>query len=232
MEGRDEYTWREHELVDRFGPLGLVVLGVVLIAFGLAGGHYGLVALGFAALLSGVVLPRVEGLLKAGPSGVEANLRGAGPRGRIRPRNLPPGTAAEVEIEAVDNDGKVVSSYTEPLRSNETLEFFGARLLETSRDLDDWWVTFRAPELSDGGWEALREAPDMAWLARSGASTGVGRIDPDNIPEPSSWHYRVIVKARDKEQAVAKVRGALEPHDIVHGWEAERTNLPPETPGP
>ena len=48
--------------------------------------------------LSGVVLPRVEGLLKARPSGVEANLRGAAPRGRIRPRNLPPGTAAEVEI--------------------------------------------------------------------------------------------------------------------------------------
>jgi hypothetical protein len=42
------------------------------------------------------------------------------------------------------------------------------------------------------------------------------------MPEPSTWHYRVLVQARDGEQAIEKVRGVLEPHDQLFGWDAER----------
>jgi hypothetical protein len=228
---RQREMWPEHVLINRLAPLALILLGMALLLIGWLDDRDALAAIGFASFLAGVVLPRAKGPFKVGPGGVTAEIEPAGPLVKVTARGLPPGAEAEAQVEAVLPSGAAVT-ITEPLRANETVEFFGSRLLDVSRDLPDWWVTFRAPELSDAGWEALREAPDMAWLARSGASAGVGRVDPDNMPEPSSWHYRVIVKARDEGQAVAKVRGALEPHDAAYGWEAERVNLPSTTPGP
>jgi hypothetical protein len=73
-----ESRW-QYVLLWRYGALGLAVTGLAMLGIG-ASGVAGvpisltLLPLGFAALIAGVVLPRIEGRFTAGSSGVSAEL--------------------------------------------------------------------------------------------------------------------------------------------------------------
>jgi hypothetical protein len=73
-----EARW-EYKIVWRYGPLFLVVIGLMAMGFG-ASGLPGtaismtLLPIGFVCLLAGVVLPRIEGKFTASPSGLSADV--------------------------------------------------------------------------------------------------------------------------------------------------------------
>jgi hypothetical protein len=63
----------------RYGALGLVVVGLAMMGFGASGAagvaiSLVLLPLGFASMIAGVVLPRIEGKFTAGSGGVSAEL--------------------------------------------------------------------------------------------------------------------------------------------------------------
>jgi hypothetical protein len=63
----------------RYGALGLVGVGLAMMGFGASGLSAApisltLLTLGFASLIAGVILPRIEGKFTAGTSGVSAEL--------------------------------------------------------------------------------------------------------------------------------------------------------------
>lgn len=74
----DPARW-QYVVLWRYGPLGLIVVGLGMLAYG-ASGHpsvpvsLSLLPLGFVSIVAGVVLPRIEGRFAAGTSGVSADL--------------------------------------------------------------------------------------------------------------------------------------------------------------
>jgi len=73
----------EYRLVWRYGPLLLITLGMALLAIGLSGLCATAVStaalpVGLILVISGAVLPRVEGKFTAGPHGVSGSMRGVG----------------------------------------------------------------------------------------------------------------------------------------------------------
>lgn len=76
--GRGDPRW-EYRILWRYGPLGLVLIGVSLLAIGASGlcattVSVTLLPIGLVCLLAGVVLPRIEGVFTAGPQGISAPL--------------------------------------------------------------------------------------------------------------------------------------------------------------
>lgn len=77
-EARRAARW-QYVIVWRYGPLGLIVLGLGMLGYG-ASGHpsapvsLSLIPLGFASVVAGVVLPRIERRFAAGARGVAAEL--------------------------------------------------------------------------------------------------------------------------------------------------------------
>ncbi len=86
MTDRDEETerqtsdWRwQYVIVSRYGPLGLVLLGLGMIVYAMAGDESDAVTitqltLGFVSFVAGVVLPRIEGEFSARGQGVTGKL--------------------------------------------------------------------------------------------------------------------------------------------------------------
>jgi hypothetical protein len=79
--GAGDPRW-EYKILWRYGPLGLATVGAALLAIGAAGLcataiSVTLLPIGFACLLAGVVLPRIEGIFTAGPQGISATLLAA-----------------------------------------------------------------------------------------------------------------------------------------------------------
>lgn len=77
-EGLEDPRW-QYKVLWRYGALLLVVVGLLAIAFGAAdvtgqSTSVTLLSIGFASLVAGVVLPRIEGKFTAGPSGVSAEV--------------------------------------------------------------------------------------------------------------------------------------------------------------
>jgi len=69
----------QYVILWRYGALGLAVVGLAMMGFGASGLSgvpisLALLPLGFACLIAGVVLPRIEGKFTAGTSGVSAEL--------------------------------------------------------------------------------------------------------------------------------------------------------------
>jgi len=172
--------------------------------------------LGAVLVLAGVVLPRVIGEFEAGPSGVKANLVDPRPRARVRLEG------DQAHIEESLPSGEVVE-YTETITEGSTIELWGGRVLPTSVGQDEWWVLFYAPELPEAAWVALDAASDLRWVSRASSFHTVdARVLPDDLPEPEVWRYRVIAVAQSGEQAVAKVRGVIEPYaPDANGWKFE-----------
>jgi hypothetical protein len=76
--GGGEPRW-QYTILWRYGPLMLVIVGLLAMGFGAAGvagasESVTLVTLGFISLVSGVVLPRIDGKFTAGPSGLSADM--------------------------------------------------------------------------------------------------------------------------------------------------------------
>jgi hypothetical protein len=136
-----------------------------------------------------------------------------------------------VPVEATSPTGDTVT-FTEKLGANDTLEVeessnverWGGRLLPTSVGQDEWWVLFYAPELPDSAWAAMAAAFDMRWVTRTSSAVWVSDEPPtpEDMPEPLVGRYRVIAVAETGDQAVAKVRGVVEPYvSEATGWTFE-----------
>lgn len=69
----------QYVILWRYGALGLAIVGLIMMGIGASGLSgvpisLALLTLGFACLIAGVVLPRIEGKFTAGTSGVSAEL--------------------------------------------------------------------------------------------------------------------------------------------------------------
>src|SRR5262245_48389432 len=69
----------QYAVVWRYGPLGLVLLGLAMIAYAMAAERsdaatVSLLTLGLVSVVAGVVLPRIEGEVSAGGQGVAGKL--------------------------------------------------------------------------------------------------------------------------------------------------------------
>lgn len=78
MDGSGQSRW-QYVILWRYGALGLAVVGLAMMGCGASGLSgtpisLSLITLGFACLITGVVLPRIEGKFTAGTSGVTAEL--------------------------------------------------------------------------------------------------------------------------------------------------------------
>jgi hypothetical protein len=213
-------TWPEHEWLNRAAPFVLVVLGLALLLIGWRANRDPLAIVGFASLVAGVLLPRVEeGVLKIGPGGVETPLRPTGPstRTRIQAPELPPGEAVTVEVEA--DRGDDVVSYTERIKSNELLELWGSQVLPASVSQGDWWVFANGPDLPQGAWKRIDDAPDIQFVMKHGGVVVLGHEVTDKGEAES--RYRFLAKGADGEQAIQKVRGVLEPYVTLTDWDGK-----------
>jgi len=187
-------TWREHELLNRWAPLVLILLGLPMLVIGLLANRELLAVLGLATVVAGVLLPRVEGLLKIGPAGVETQLLRTGPgrRTRIRAPDLPPDQAVTLEVET--DLGDDVVSYTKRIKSNESielLELWGSEVLPSSAGQGDWCVFADGPDLPDAAWESIEKAPDMQFVVKLGRVVVLGR---EYGPKGEDSRYRFIAK--------------------------------------
>jgi hypothetical protein len=75
-----EARW-EYKIAWRYGPLLLIVVGLLAMGFGASGlcntaTSATLIPIGFISLVAGVVLPRIEGKLTVGPSRISADILG------------------------------------------------------------------------------------------------------------------------------------------------------------
>ena len=76
--GHDDPRW-QYMILWRYGALVLVVAGLLAMGFGAAGVcgtaiSLSLLPIGFAGLVAGVVLPRIEGKFTTGPTGLTAEM--------------------------------------------------------------------------------------------------------------------------------------------------------------
>ena len=78
MQDPGQSRW-QYVILWRYGALGLAIVGLAMLGFGSSGLcntaiSLSLMTLGFACLITGVILPRIEGKFTAGTSGVTADL--------------------------------------------------------------------------------------------------------------------------------------------------------------
>lgn len=78
MQGSEQSRW-QYVILWRYGALGLAVVGLAMLGCGASGLRgtpisLSLMTFGFACLITGVILPRIEGKFTAGTSGVTAEL--------------------------------------------------------------------------------------------------------------------------------------------------------------
>jgi hypothetical protein len=112
----------EYRLVWRYGPLLLIILGMALFAIGLSGLCATAVStaalpVGLVLVLSGAVLPRVEGKFSAGPHGISATILGSraeyvvfGPPVTSAPAGVTGVGAIQIPTPAVSGEGHVHST--------------------------------------------------------------------------------------------------------------------------
>jgi hypothetical protein len=187
-------------LVER-GPELLVVVGLVLIALGVALDREWLAALGVVTLMLGVVLPRMRGALEAGPGGpkvaeiIDANeLRSRiQSKGRDLPRDAR--ARAESQVDELTRGPRDLLGELEELIAEGILS-------ETARK--EWRVTFIGP-LSDKARHALDDADDMILVSGHVA----GGVES----------HSVIVNAATATEAVNRVRSVLEGTGSYHRWD-------------
>jgi hypothetical protein len=223
-----------HGWLVQHGPALLVWLGLALIGLGVGLDRDWLAGFGLVAVMLGVVLPRVRGSLEATLGGVKVGeiidpnelLRRIQDKGR----NLPPEAVKRAESDAEALFDKGIGEFWRYQRYGhpqartdaDTLRQWWRRPLNTKAWTDawtdlaaerllsesarrEWAVTFVGP-LSDDARKALDAADDIV----------IGR---DFVPRTES--HTVIVNAATANEAVNRVREALDGLGTFGRWEAK-----------
>jgi hypothetical protein len=199
----------QYVILWRYGALGLAMTGVAMIGVGASGVagvpiSLALLPLGFASLIAGVILPRIEGKFTAGSSGVSAELLA------VHKLDILSFTASAPALATADGHGQLDGDETGDITPGLTAEAI---------KLGDVW---EALELA--GFQVTQAGMSKAFLeGPQGRSIGLhvpealgwATASDDLVAQLATWDIRPVASGRYPIPPDVPLAGAAYPYSGI-----------------